>query len=146
VANKNIEIGQDVLSYKFTVETGKIREFVQAIGDTNPVYVNCDVAKAHGYKDIVAPPTFGILMDMWGGNMFEAMCQSLGLQAVKTLHGGQEYNYFDEINPGDVITAHMRVSSVSEKESMNIINLDTDYINQYGKKVLQCRETTIEMK
>ena len=43
-----------------TFEVGRehIRRFAQAIGDTNPAYVDPAAAKALGHPDVIAPPTF----------------------------------------------------------------------------------------
>ena len=42
----------------FEVGREHIRRFAQAIGDTNPIYVDRDAAIAAGHPDVIAPPTF----------------------------------------------------------------------------------------
>ncbi|KPC63832.1 hypothetical protein ADL35_47530, partial [Streptomyces sp. NRRL WC-3753] len=42
----------------YEVGREKIREFAQAVGDANPVYTDVEAAKALGYADVIAPPTF----------------------------------------------------------------------------------------
>src|SRR5437763_1911659 len=39
-----------------------IRHMVEALGDTNPIYVDADAARAVGHPDVVAPPT---MMQTW---------------------------------------------------------------------------------
>ena len=42
----------------YEVGREKIREFAEAVGDTNPAYTDPEAAKALGHPDVVAPPTF----------------------------------------------------------------------------------------
>ena len=44
----------------YEVSREKIREFADAIGDASPLYRDPEAAKAHGYPDVIAPPTFPI--------------------------------------------------------------------------------------
>jgi uncharacterized OB-fold protein/acyl dehydratase len=39
------------------VNAPMIRHWVEAMGDTNPVYVSDEAARAHGYEGAIAPPT-----------------------------------------------------------------------------------------
>ncbi len=40
------------------VERGQIRFFAKALGETNPVHSDIDAARAAGYPDLAAPPSF----------------------------------------------------------------------------------------
>src|SRR5882757_1103567 len=40
------------------VEKGAIRRFAESLGDYNPVYYDEEYARASGYTNIVAPPSF----------------------------------------------------------------------------------------
>src|SRR3954454_15111895 len=42
----------------YEVGREKIREFAEAVGDTNPAYRDQEAAKALGHPDVIAPPTF----------------------------------------------------------------------------------------
>jgi len=107
--------GFEFPEYTFTVERGKIKEFVQAIGDDNPLYTDREYAAGQGYRDIIAPPTFGVCVDMWGGPGFDELCAKLEVNPVMVLHGEQEFEYFGEINSGDELTASPRVVKVAQK-------------------------------
>lgn len=140
--------GREFPPYSFVVERGKIREFAQAIGDPNPLYVDRDYAAKEGYKDVIAPPTFGTCIDFWGGWGFFEFCQMLGLNPLMVLHGEQEYEYFKEIYPGDEITAYPKLARVFKREgksgTLKIVILETTYFNQHGEKVLWTRKTILE--
>ncbi|GAB6273470.1 MAG: MaoC family dehydratase N-terminal domain-containing protein [Peptococcaceae bacterium] len=142
------KLGLEFPAYKFVVEQGKIREFVQAVGDPNPVYVNSEAARQEGYQNVIAPPTFGVCIEMWGGPGFENLMKELGVNAVRILHAEEEFEYFKEINPGDEITATTRVSNIFRKEgkagAMNFVTLETTHANQRAEKVLISRMMIVE--
>ena len=48
----------------YQVGREKIREFARAIGATDPEYLDPEAARALGYADVVAPPTFPIIFTM----------------------------------------------------------------------------------
>ena len=137
-------VGTELSRYTFTVERGKIRELALAIGDDNPVYTDPEYARSLGYKDVIAPPTFGTCIDLWGGSDFMELCRKLQLNPVKVLHGGQDYQYSGVIYPGDVIEASSVLKKQIQKSKMSIIVLQTTCRNQNGDTVLTCRSTVIE--
>jgi len=133
--------GLELPEYTFTVEKGKIKEFAMAIGDDNPLYRDGEYAKKEGYRDIIAPPTFGIAIDMWGGPGFLGLCRWLELDPLHLLHGEQEFEYLGEINPGDEIRARVKVAQVTQREGKSgiftLVRLETEYINQRQEKILK---------
>ncbi len=139
-------VGQTFPPYRYTVERGKILEFVQAIGDDNPVYRDREAAKRAGYREVIAPPTFLTVMDNWAGPDLETRCRQLGIDPLKVLHGEQEYVYHAPIHPGDELTATARVSEVYEKEGksgkMLFIVTDKEYLRG-SETVAVCRTTTV---
>jgi len=141
-------LGMEFEEYSFPVEQGKIKEFVQAIGDTNPVYVSSEVAKQQGYRNVITPPTFGSCIEFWGGPGFEVLMKKLEVNPVMILHAEQDFEYLGEINPGDVITAKTKISNVFHKEgkagAMNFITLETSYFNQKVEKVLVSHMVIVE--
>lgn len=146
MSNYNDLVGTELSRFSFTVERGKIREMVLAIGDDNPVYTDTEYARDMGYRDIIAPPTFGTCMDFWGGQDFMTLCLNLKINPLKVLHGGQEYRYLGEINPGDKIEARCTLKGFADKGKMHIFHLETIYQNQHGKTVLVSLSTVIERK
>ncbi len=139
-------VGQKFEEHRLTMERGKIREFVQAIGDDNPIYTDPDAAKAAGYKDVVAPPTYLTVMDNWSGPDFQTRCRELEIDPLKVLHGEQGYEYLEDIYPGDELTATAEVTEVYEKEGrsgrMVFIVMKKEY-KRGGNTVAICRSTTV---
>ena len=45
----------------YLVGREKVREFARAVFATNPINSDVDAARAAGYSDVVAPPTFPVV-------------------------------------------------------------------------------------
>src|SRR6185312_15052448 len=61
VAVKTEAIGKTYPAVTYAVGREKVREYAWAVGETNPVYVDVDAARAAGYADVAAPPMFAVV-------------------------------------------------------------------------------------
>lgn len=141
-------IGKTFPPFSFEVDKSKIRELAQALGDDNPIYVDDEAARAAGLPGIVAPPTFATLFRMWGEGGSRTLLKALASdQAMRLLHGGEEYEYHGLIRPGDLITGQTRVVNIEAKEGrsgrMEIVLLEAEYRNQHGELVVVARSTAV---
>lgn len=140
-------VGQAFAPFTFEVDKSKIRELAQALGEENPIFLDEAAAQAAGLPGIVAPPTFPSLFKMWGEGGSSPHIKTMGGDVLRLLHGGEEYEYYALLRPGDVITGQTRVISIEEKESrsgrLDIVVLQTDYHNQHGKLVIIARTTIV---
>jgi hypothetical protein len=140
------------------VEKTNCRMFARAVGHTDPIFYDEEVARARGYRSIVAPPGFlgtpifrpgsgaGVPGEM-GGRRFSVPYR-------RVLNGGTEYEYFtdppdgDVICAGDTITARTKIAGFEETSGrlgpMLITRRETTYTNQQGKIVAKLYGTTIQ--
>ncbi len=144
------QVGRQYDVAPWEVERCKIKELVLAIGDDNPIYLDKEAARAEGYKDTPAPPTYITVPGNWQSNTSQFM-DDLGINYMMIVHGGEEYEYHNEIYPGDTLSGKTTVASVVEKQSksgskMDIVIIETIFNNQNNEKVLTARTTIIERK
>ena len=144
------KVGLELPHYIFAVERVKIREFVEAIGDDNPIFLDREAAISAGYQDTPCPPTFiTSAFQEFTGAYFKVF-EELSVQLGSVLHGEEEYEYLGEIYPGDTLTCGMRVESITEKETrsgqMDLISLRTVFTNEKREEVLRTRSIIIERK
>lgn len=144
------KVGKEYAPVVWEVERGKIREMAKAIGDPNPIYTSREAAVAEGYADTPAPPTFLTVPMMWSTSM-PGVINDLGINFMMVLHGEEEYEYYREIYPGDVISAVPKVASIEEKTSksgrkMDMVTVELVYTNQKGEKVARARTLLVERK
>ncbi|WP_318504095.1 MaoC family dehydratase N-terminal domain-containing protein [Bacillus sp. T3] len=142
--NVSDKIGLEFETYCYTVERGKIKEFVQAIGDDNSIYYCVEAAKSAGFRDVPIPPTFATVIDMWAGPDFEQLIEALEINPLKVLHGEMQYTYVGDIYAGDTIHCSSKVTEAIEKRKMNLFTIETKYKNQHDELVLISRSVVIE--
>jgi acyl dehydratase len=135
--------------FNWLVERGKIAEFVEAVGDHNPICSDREAARRSGFQDIVAPPTFTAVPIMWSGALFQAF-DDLGIPLSRIMHAEQSYEYFREIGPGDVLHGTMEIKSITEREGksgpMEFVLLETTFTNQYQQPVVREEMLIVERK
>jgi acyl dehydratase len=122
------------------IEAGAIRRFVEALGDTNPLYVDPEYARQTRWGGVIAPPTFlctiSAPLDM----------PDLGYGRIN-LNGGTSYEWYRPVRPGDVITAQASLVEVRGVQggsgSMLIMVRSIRYTDQDGRLVAEGRGTGI---
>ena len=144
------KIGKEYAPVVWEVERGKIRELAKAIGDPNPIFQDREAARKEGYKDTPAPATFLTVPMMWSTSM-PFVITDLAINFMMVLHGEEEYEYYREIYPGDVITATPKIAAIEEKTSksgrkMDMVTVELLYTNQRNEKVARARSLLVERK
>jgi len=123
------------------IEKGAIVKFAQAIGDTNPIYNNEEIARNTKYGGLIAPPTF--LRSMKVG----APKAEFKNPYTANVDGGSEWEYFEPIRPGDLISVTTYIADIHERNgrlgNMLITVRETKYTNQFDKIVALQRTTGI---
>ncbi|WP_040831225.1 MaoC family dehydratase N-terminal domain-containing protein [Nocardia jiangxiensis] len=108
-------VGKELPPTTLTVDAGRLRFFAKAIGETNPIYTDLDAAKAAGYTDLPAPPTFLFSIELENSDPFGFLTEA-GVDLRFVLHGEQSFTYHSDAYPGDVLTATPRVTDVYSKK------------------------------
>src|SRR5581483_2505446 len=92
VAVKTEAIGKTYPAVDYAVGREKVREYAWAVGETNPVYVDVDAARAAGYADVAAPPMFAVVYA--GRAISPALFDpEVGINFANMLHAGQEFEW-----------------------------------------------------
>ena len=147
-------IGSESAPWTYEVTTTSVRAFARGVGYTDPVYFDREAARAAGYRDIPAPPTYlgtavfipGRSHDSFSGPVENQPSVHHGLENV--LDGGTETEYFEQVCAGDTLTGVTRVASLDVRESkaigkMLIATTEMTYTNQEGRKVAAQRSQVI---
>lgn len=118
------------------VEPFQLRLFAKAIGETNPIYLEAEAAKAAGYRNMLAPPTFANALSMSSPDPFGDW-PAMGIELAKVLHGEQKFEYFAPICAGDTITLQDEITDIYDKNdgAMEFMVSETAVSNQNGELV-----------
>ena len=116
------------------VEKGAIRQFARAIGATDPIHTDVEAARAAGYPNVVAPPTFVFCLAQQNSEPTDSLVK-LGFEVAKLLHGEQHFEYHRPVCAGDTITLNTRIEDIYEKKGglLEFMVQKTDAVNQDGR-------------
>src|SRR2546427_491806 len=123
-------IGKTTGSSKVVVERGPLSIFARSVKDENRIYHDLNAAKAAGFDDIPAPPTFAFSgLTFWGAfpemqptdaagvNVMSDVMGPLIAKGGLILHGEEEFEYHRPLLAGDVLVGEGKVTDIYEKES-----------------------------
>jgi acyl dehydratase len=131
-------IGKKFPSVTYEVGREKIREYANAVGETNPVHHDREAAQAAGFRDVVAPPMFAVVYSApaVGPAIFDP---EVGINFAMMVHGGQEFVWGEPVCAGDAITTVNQFKDYSEKDDKKFFVFESVSTNQDGLEV--CRAT-----
>ncbi len=137
-------IGMTLRPSVLDIERGRLRFFAQAIGERDPIYTDEVAARAAGYPDLPAPPTFLFAAEL-DGQSITAMLDDLGVALNRILHGEQQFTYLAPVCAGDTVTVASRVSDIYAKKggALEFIVKDSTVTNQFGVKVAEMRSVIV---
>ena len=119
----------------YLVGREKVREFAAAVRSTSPLNFDPEAAIAAGYSDVVAPPTFPVVVQE------RTLAQLLsapdaGIDFSRVVHGDQRFSYSRPIVAGDELTAQLTVSSVKTLGGHSMVTADSVITDATGAHVV----------
>ncbi|MBJ7328678.1 MAG: MaoC family dehydratase N-terminal domain-containing protein [Solirubrobacteraceae bacterium] len=127
-------IGKTYAPTTYVVGREKVKEYANAVGETNPVYLDPEAAKAAGYSDVVAPPMFAVVYK--APSMVPPLFDpEVGINFALMVHGAQEFTWGAPVVAGDEITTTASVKDVSERNGMGFFVFQSTSVNQRGETV-----------
>ncbi len=135
-------VGKTYPPYEYEVGKEKIREYAQAVGETNPIYFDRQQARAAGFRDVVAPPMFCVVFS--AGSVGPAILDpEVGINFAMMVHGAQEFVWGEPVCSGDTITTTTTCKEIYERGGMGFYVFETRSVNQEGKEVVRGLWTNI---
>ena len=134
MVNPNVEGKEYPATAPYLVGREKVREFAHAVKSNNPLNFDVLPAQAAGYDDIIAPPTFAVVI------------QERSLATVITdpeadiyfscvVHGDQRFVHVRPIVAGDELTSVLKVASVKNVANLSMITFNTEIFDA-GKELV----------
>ncbi|MFT4570886.1 MAG: acyl dehydratase [Hyphomicrobiaceae bacterium] len=135
------QIGTQSPPWDYEVTTTSVRAFARGVGYTDLVYYDVEAAKAAGYPNLPAPPTYlgtavfipGQCSETFSGPTAGQPSVDHGLKGI--LDGGTETEYHDSICAGDTLEVRSKLSDMKVRDSAAI-----------GKMLIVATETTFTKK
>ena len=127
---------------QYLVGREKVREFASAVFATAPLHHDVDAAVAAGYPDVVAPPTFPIVIQ-------EKTLQQLlshpgaGIDFSRVVHGDQKFEYERPLVAGDEVIATLRVTKIQSLGGHTMVTSESTITTTDGEPVVVATSTLV---
>jgi len=131
-------IGKRYPPVTYAVGREKVREYARAVGESNPLHLDADAARAAGYADVVAPPMFAVVYSAPAVGP-PILDPEVELNFAMMVHGGQEFVWDRPVVAGDEITTVASVKDIFEDNGRGYYVFESLSTNQRGEEV--CRGT-----
>ncbi|MEU2716045.1 MaoC family dehydratase N-terminal domain-containing protein [Streptomyces sp. NPDC007205] len=119
----------------YEVGREKIREFAEAVGETNPVYTDSEAAKAYGHPDVIAPPTFVFSITFLAARQVIEDPQ-LGLDYSRVVHGDQKFAYRRPVRAGDRLSVTSTIEGIKSLAGNDILDIRGEVHDEAGEHVV----------
>jgi acyl dehydratase len=119
----------------YEVGREKIREFAAAVGASHPAHTDLAAARALGHRDLLAPPTFPVVVTMAAGNQI-IDDPALGIDYSRVVHGDQRFRYTRPVYAGDRLTCVCTVEEITSRGGHDFLTTRTDVASGDGEPVV----------
>jgi acyl dehydratase len=119
----------------YQVGREKIREFAAAIGATDPAYHDPEAARALGYPDVIAPPTFPVVITVAAGQRI-IDDPGLGLDYSRVVHGDQRFVYRRPVVAGDELVCTSEIEEITSRGGHDFLTTRTEVTTADGEAVV----------
>lgn len=127
-------VGKTFPPVLYAVGREKIREYSNAVGESNPIYHDVEAARAAGHRDVVAPPMFAVVYA--APSVAAALLNpEVALDFAMMVHGSQEFRWGPVVVAGDEITTTTTVKDISDRAGMGFYVFESKSVNQDGELV-----------
>ena len=126
----------------YAVGREKIREFAQAVGAADVVHIDAAQARARGYHDVIAPPTFAVLIAQKCDRQF-IVDPEAGIDFSRLVHGEQRFVHHRPITAGDEIVGVLTVDSVKLVGGNAMVTTRTELSTIEGEPVCTATSTVV---
>ncbi|WP_430644812.1 FAS1-like dehydratase domain-containing protein [Agromyces sp. GXS1127] len=126
----------------YLVGREKVREFARAVFAANPINHDVDAARAAGHADIVAPPTFAVVVQEH--TLAQLLAEpDAGIDFSRVVHGDQRFTSTRPIVAGDELTATLTVSSVKTLGAHSMVTAESVITDAEGAHVVTAISTLV---
>jgi len=125
----------------YEVGREKIREFAEVAGE-HPFHVDPEAARAAGYPDVIAPPTFAVIVAQRCDAQLVRDPEA-GIDYSRVVHGEQSFTHHRPIVAGDRLVAVLHVDSVRSAGGHSMVTTRSEIATEAGEPVCTATSTLV---
>jgi acyl dehydratase len=124
------------------VDAAGIAAFASAVGSTDPVHSDAEAARALGYRDVIAPPTFAVSLAQQVDRQFIADPEA-GVDFSRVVHGEQKFVHHRPITAGDQVLGTLTVDSVRQAGGHTMVTTRAELATDGGEALTTSTSTIV---
>ncbi len=124
MVNPNVQGKKYPVTNPYLVGREKIREFAHAVKSSNAMNLDVLPAQADGYSDVIAPPTFAVVIQERSLAAVLADPEA-DIDFSRVVHGDQRFIHARPIVAGDELTSQLEVASVKSLGAHSMVTFET---------------------
>ncbi len=129
----------------YEVGREKIREFAEAVagsGPVHPAHVDPEAARALGHPDVIAPPTFAVIVAQRSDARLITDPEA-GIDFTRVVHGEQRFAHHRPVVAGDRLVATLHVDSVRGAGGHSMVTTRSEIGTEGGEPVCTATSTIV---
>lgn len=126
----------------YVVQAEHIAQFADAVGAGSPVHRDAGAARAAGYRDVVAPPTYAVVV----AQQCDAQLvrdPAAGIDFSRVVHGQQAFAHHRPIVAGDAVTGVLHVDAVREAGGHTMVTTRSELATTDGERLCTATSTIV---
>jgi acyl dehydratase len=109
----------------YAVDAAMLSAFAEAVGSTDPVHHSAEAARAAGYRDVIAPPTFAVSLAQQCDAQYIRDPEA-GIDFSRVVHGEQRFVHHRPITAGDEVMGVLTVDSIRQAGGHSMVTTRTE--------------------
>ncbi|HEY7721725.1 MAG TPA: MaoC family dehydratase N-terminal domain-containing protein [Pedococcus sp.] len=126
----------------YAVDAAALAAFAAAVGTTDPVHTDADAARAAGYRDVIAPPTFAVTIAQQCDRQLVEDPEA-GIDFSRVVHGEQRFVHHRPITAGDEVLGTLTVDSVRAAGGHSMVTTRTELATSAGEALCTAISTIV---
>jgi acyl dehydratase len=126
----------------YAVDAPSLAAFAAAVGSQDPVHTDREAARAAGYRDVIAPPTFAVTIAQQCDRQLVEDPQA-GIDYSRVVHGEQRFVHHRPITAGDEVLGTLSVDSIREAGGHAMVTTRTELATTAGEPLCTSTSTIV---
>lgn len=129
--------GYEFPSVQYEITREQVIKYVEAIGESNPLYIDEEYARRSKYGQLIAPPTIAAIVTTLG----------VALRGIRippgATHAKQYFKFIKPIMPGDKLNIKTKLADKYIQREKKYVVIESVVRNEVGEDVVLARITGI---
>jgi acyl dehydratase len=134
--------GRAYQEIELDVDRDRVTAFALAVGEDDPRFLEAEAARAEGFPDQVAFPTFPTVLGILASALI-VVDPELGMDYTRVVHGEQAFEWRRPIVVGDRLRATPRIADVYAKGPNEYLVIEAEVRDADGEVVCMARSTLL---